>query len=142
MTIVARMVTMGAAGLVSVGLVAGFAVYSSGRLAAANRDITSVSDGMSQQWNADMMHDALRADVMAAMYARGEEQRAEYAVEEVAEHGATMLENYDAAAALAPADLRAEYVRVRPAVADYAETAAEVVDAAGEIHTLIGRFRY
>ena len=120
---------MGAAGLLSVGLVAGFAIYSSSRLAAANRAIATVSDGMSRQWNADMMHDALRADVMSAMYATTDAQRTAYAVDEVADHGDTMVSNYDAAATEAPAGLRADYARVRPAVVTYAETAADVVAA-------------
>jgi hypothetical protein len=47
-TIVARLVLMGVAGLVSVGIVAAFAVWSSSRQAAANRDMAQVSDGMSQ----------------------------------------------------------------------------------------------
>ncbi|GIF26351.1 methyl-accepting chemotaxis protein [Actinoplanes tereljensis] len=123
MTIVARLLMMGAAGLVSVALVVGFAIYSSHVQADANRDIARVSDGMSHQWNADMMHDALRADVMSAMYYRSA------AGNEVAEHGKTILENYDTAAAEAPADLTDEYTRVRPRLVVYADTAAQVVSS-------------
>ncbi|MGX6607765.1 methyl-accepting chemotaxis protein [Micromonosporaceae bacterium Da 78-11] len=130
-TIVARLVIMGAVGLGSVALVAGFAVLSSADQADATRDIASVSDGMSHQWNADMMHDALRADVMSAMYATTPAQRTAYAVDEVADHGKSMLDNYDAAAAAAPDTLRADYTRVRPRVASYAAAAAEVVTTAG-----------
>jgi methyl-accepting chemotaxis protein len=131
LTIVARLIALGAAGLVSVGLVVVFALYSSSRQAIANRSIAQVSDGMSEQWNADMMHDALRADVMSAMYATTDTQREQYAVAEVTDHGQTMLEKYDAAADDAPATLRADYARVRPRVAAYADAAAEVVTTAG-----------
>ncbi|MEU4244645.1 methyl-accepting chemotaxis protein [Actinoplanes sp. NPDC026619] len=123
MTIVGRLLVMGAAGLVSVGLVVGFAISSSHVQADANRDIARVSDGMSHQWNADMMHDALRADVMAAMYARSAVDN------EVADHGQTMIDNYDAAAAEAPADLQDDYAKVRPRVVTYADTAASVVNS-------------
>jgi methyl-accepting chemotaxis protein len=136
-TIVARVLLMGAAGLVSVALVGGFAIYSSGRQAAANREIAAVSAGMSRQWNADMMHDALRADVMASMYAKTDAQRAEYAVAEVTDHGQTLVENYDAAALTAPASLRDEYVRVRPAVLEYAETAETVVNSGARAASLL-----
>jgi methyl-accepting chemotaxis protein len=128
------MLIMGATGLISVALVVGFAVFSASRLAAANEDITMVSDGMSHQWNADMMHDALRADVMSAMYARTEDQRLEYAVDDVDEHGVAMLSNYDAAAERAPQALHAHYAQVRPAVAAYADSAAEVVGTARTDH--------
>ncbi|GIF00142.1 methyl-accepting chemotaxis protein [Paractinoplanes rishiriensis] len=134
LTIVARLMVMGAAGLLSVALVVGFAIYSSAVQAEANRDIAAVSDGMSNQWNADMMHDALRADVMAALYARTGAQREAYAVEEVAEHGEVMLAKFDAAAKLAPESMRAEYEQVRPRVVAYAETAAQVVQTAGTDH--------
>ena len=127
LTIVARLMLMVAAGLVSVALVVGFAIDSSSVQARANRDIARVSDGMSHQWNADMMHDALRADVMSAMYATTAAQRTAYAVDEVADHGRTMLENYDVAATEAPAGLLADYARVRPRVAAYAQAAADVV---------------
>jgi methyl-accepting chemotaxis protein len=127
LTIVARLLVMGAAGLASVALVVVFAIYSASGQAAASQRMAAVSDGMSHQWNADMMHDALRADVMSAMYARTAAERETYAVDEVTEHGDAMLANYDAAAAQAPASLRAEYTQVRPRVAEYAKTAAEVV---------------
>ncbi len=54
---------------------------------------------MSQQWNADMMHDALRADLLAALLA---ETPADVAEQRAAidEHGATFLEMQDANAGL------------------------------------------
>ncbi|HEX5198672.1 MAG TPA: methyl-accepting chemotaxis protein [Actinoplanes sp.] len=130
----ARLFIMAAAGLLSVGLVVGFAIYSSSVQAGANRDIARVSDGMSDQWNADMMHDALRADVMSALYATSAEQRAKYGVAEVSEHAETILEMYDAAAAEAPAALRPEYAEVRPRLAAYAEAAKSEVATAATDH--------
>jgi methyl-accepting chemotaxis protein len=134
LTIVARLVVMGAAGLLSVALVVGFAIYSSSVQAAANRDIARVSDGMSHQWNADMMHDALRADVMSALYARTAAQRDAYGVDEVDDHGRTIMEQYDAAAAKAPASIEPRYAEVRPRLEIYQDTAARLVATAATDH--------
>ncbi|MFF5292845.1 methyl-accepting chemotaxis protein [Paractinoplanes globisporus] len=133
-TVVARLLAMIAAGLLSVGLVVGFAFYSSSSQADASREIARVSDGMSSQWNADMMHDALRADVMSAMYATTDAQRQKYGVEEVADHAKTIIEMYDAAAAQAPASLQAEYAAVRPRLQVYADTASALVATAATDH--------
>ncbi|RAK39885.1 methyl-accepting chemotaxis protein [Actinoplanes lutulentus] len=123
MTIVGRLLILGAAGLFSVALVTVFAVRSSDDQAAANLEIASVSSAMSDQWNADMMHDALKADVMSAMYSGDAEA-------EVSEHGDTMVEKLDSAAAQAPASMKAAYADVRPDVIAYAKSAATTVAAA------------
>jgi methyl-accepting chemotaxis protein len=133
-TIVGRLCGMGAAGLLSVALVAGFAIWSSSRQAAANRHITAVSNGLSHQWNADMMHDALRADVMSALYATTPAQRTAYAVDEVTDHAAALVENYDAAAGLAPASLRGAYAQDRPKLLQYEQSAKTLVTTAATNH--------
>ena len=133
-TIVARLLLMGAAGLLSVGLVVGFAIYSSSEQANASEVMARVSDGMSHQWNADMMHDALRADVMSALYARTDAQRQAYAVDEVSDHATTIMEQYDAAAAEAPASLDDEYAQVRPRLVTYVDTATKLVETAATDH--------
>ena len=120
---------MAAAGIAAVALVAITATWGSSNQAGATRHIARISDGMSRQWNADMMHDGLRADVMAALYATSDAQRERFGVAEVTEHAQVMLENFDAAAAEAPAGLQAEYTRVRPAVVAYGKTAKAVVAA-------------
>ncbi|MFG1609310.1 methyl-accepting chemotaxis protein [Actinoplanes sp. NPDC049265] len=131
LTIVARLLLMTIAGVVAAFLVAGAATWGSNGQAAAARQITRVSDAMSHQWNADMMHDGLRADVMTAMYTGTDS-----AAGEADEHATTMLTNFDAAAAGAPASLRAEYARVRPAVVTYGDTARQI--AAGDKAQLDG----
>ncbi|BCJ45011.1 methyl-accepting chemotaxis protein [Actinoplanes ianthinogenes] len=133
-TIVGRLVVMGVAGLVSVGLVTGFAVRNASDQSAANKEIAVVSQAMSDQWNADMMHDALRADVMSALYATNAAMRETLAVDEVADHGTTMLEMYDAAAGNAPASLRADYAAIRPSVQGYIKAATDMVATAAGDH--------
>ena len=126
-TIVARLMLMAAIGVASVALVGVVAGWGSANQSGATADMAAISDGMSSQWNADMMHDGLRADVMSALYAKTPAQREAYAVAEVAEHADTLVTKYDAAAAAAPPALAAEYARVRPAVAAYGEAARSLV---------------
>ncbi|MEV6346551.1 methyl-accepting chemotaxis protein [Actinoplanes sp. NPDC051851] len=133
-TIVGRLLIMGGAGLLSVGLVTGFAVRNATAQSEANLEIATISEAMSDQWNADMMHDALRADVMSAMYATTAAMRTAYAVEEVTDHGDTMIDMYDSAAKLAPASLQDDYATVRPSMVEYTEAAANVVDTAATSH--------
>ena len=125
---------MAAIGVGSVALVGITAGWGSAQQTAATDDIATISDGMSSQWNADMMHDGLRADVMSALYATTPAQREAYAVAEVTEHATTLVTKYDAAATTAPPALAAEYVRVRPAVAAYGETAMRLVALAETDH--------
>jgi methyl-accepting chemotaxis protein len=141
LTIVARLLLMTIAGVVAAFLVAGAATYGSSGQAAAAQDIARVSDGMSHQWNADMMHDGLRADVMAAMYASTPEQRETFEVDGVREHAATMLESFDLAAERAPSSLTAEYTRVRPAIVEYGAAAERVVAGARtELPAFLAKF--
>jgi methyl-accepting chemotaxis protein len=117
------------AGLISVGLVVAFAVYNSSRQTASNREIARISDGMSHQWNADMMHDALRADVMSALYAKNAADRQTYGVDEITDHASELLANYDAAAVEAPADLQDDYARIRPPLVQYTQSATALASS-------------
>jgi methyl-accepting chemotaxis protein len=96
--------------------------------------LAKVSDAMSRQWNADMMHDALRADVMSALYARTDAQRADLGVNEVTDHAAAMLENVDLATEAAPDDLAKEFRDLRPAMARYTELAKRIATTATTEH--------
>jgi methyl-accepting chemotaxis protein len=129
LTIVARLVAMVVAGLISVGIVVAFAIYSSSRQTASNREIARISDGMSHQWNADMMHDALRADVMSALYAKNAADRQTFGVDEATEHASDLLDNYDAAAVEAPPGLRDDYARIRPPLVQYTQSATGLVSS-------------
>ncbi|MET8148678.1 methyl-accepting chemotaxis protein [Actinoplanes sp. NPDC049668] len=134
LTIVARLVLMASVGVAAVALVMAAAYWGSANQSAAARDMASTSDGMSSQWNADMMHDALRGDVMAAMFAVTPQQREAYGVAEVSEHAETLVGKYDAAAQDAPDSLADEYEQVRPAVVAYGEAAKGLVALAGTDH--------
>ena len=134
LTIVARLMAMAAIGVASVALVGAAASWASANQSGATADIAAISDGMSRQWNADMMHDGLRADVMSALFATTAEQREAYAVDEVTEHAGTLVTNYDRAATVAPPDVAADYARDRPAVVAYGEEAKSLVALAATDH--------
>ncbi|GAA2560633.1 methyl-accepting chemotaxis protein [Winogradskya consettensis] len=125
---------MAAIGVASVALVGAVAAVGTSRQDAATDDIAVISDGMSHQWNADMMHDGLRADVMSAMFATTAEQRKAYGVDGVSENVTTLVENYDLAAKEAPASLTGRYAQVRPDVVAYGEAAKALVALAESDH--------
>jgi methyl-accepting chemotaxis protein len=122
-----RLALIGAVGLVSVGAVAVASERSTHAQAVDSSEMGRISAAMSRQWNADMMHDGIRGDVMAAMYATTPEQREELEVDDVRTKAADMVGHLDAAAAGAPPSLRAQFTQVRPAVVAYGEQAVAVV---------------
>jgi methyl-accepting chemotaxis protein len=134
-TIVLRLMILAGCGLAAVALVAIASTWGSSNQAEATRDIAAISDGMSHQWNADMMHDGIRADVMSALYATTPAERQTYGVDEVTEHAKTLLENIDAAARAAPPNLSDDYGQIRPKLTQYAETATGIVTTAATDRT-------
>jgi methyl-accepting chemotaxis protein len=133
-TIVGRLMMMVGAGLAAVALVAVTAAWGSRHQGAATRAVAAISDGMSHQWNTDMMHDGLRADVMAALYAATPAQRSQFGVDRVTAHGQELLDGADRAAAAAPDSLQDDYVRLRPLLVRYAGAAARIVATAATDH--------
>jgi methyl-accepting chemotaxis protein len=125
---------MAVVAMISVGLVSGASAWGSAHQAKATRDVATISDGMSHQWNADMMHDGIRADVMSALYATTAAQRTAYEVDGVTDHATTLIDNYDAAAAEAPGKLVADYAAVRPALLTYGDDAKSLVALAATDH--------
>ena len=122
-----RLALIGVVGVVSVGAVAAASELSSRAQAADTAAMARISAGMSRQWNADMMHDGIRGDVMAAMYAATPDQREELEVDDVRAKAAAMVEHLDAAAASSPPALQTQFAQVRPAVVAYGQQAVEIV---------------
>jgi methyl-accepting chemotaxis protein len=69
LTLITRIVLLGAVGVLSVGAVTVSATLASTSQGHAGQMMARISDGMSVQWNADMLHDGLRADVLGALHA-------------------------------------------------------------------------
>src|SRR4051812_45784737 len=91
LTIRARLVGQIVASLVALAIVALVAFSSSSGQSQAGREMVSISTGMSAQWNADMLHDGIRADVMAALLATTDAQRTTYEVDGVGEKAAAIV---------------------------------------------------
>ncbi|MBB4967607.1 methyl-accepting chemotaxis protein [Saccharothrix violaceirubra] len=134
MTIRLRVLGCAVVGAIAIGVIIAVAAFVNGSQSRETATLARVSAAMSAQWNADMMHDGLRADVMAALYATSDEQRGALGVEETAEHVSDMLSDFDQAASLAPASLLDEFKTVRPLVVDYTALAQKVVDLARTDH--------
>jgi methyl-accepting chemotaxis protein len=126
-----RLAMTGAVGVVSVGAVAGVSTWGAATQASNAAAMARISNGMSRQWNADMMHDGIRGDVMAARYAGTPGQRQELEVDDVQAKATAIVEHYDAAAPLAPLAVRAQFVQVRPALVTYGQLVVALVAEAG-----------
>ena len=119
LTITARLVLQAAAGVLGLLIIAAVALTSSSAQSRSSRDMASVSEGMSAQWNADMLHDGIRADVMSALVAGTPAQRDQFHVSDVDGKATDIVKDLDAAARRAPAALKAQFARcVRPARRD------------------------
>jgi methyl-accepting chemotaxis protein len=130
LTIRARLLTTSALGVFFVATMGGVAASAAHTQTSDTARLAGVSAAMSLQWNADMMHDGIRADVMSAMYATTQAQRTAYDVEGIADKAEHVVSNFDAASAGAPSGLRPMFDRVRPALVDYARQATELVGEA------------
>ena len=81
---------------------------------------------------ADMMHDAVRGDVLAALLADGDSAALDQSAADLEEHKATFLAQLDAVAAAGlGAEVRSAVETVRPAVEKYVGSAAVTIDIAG-----------
>ena len=103
---------------------------SAERLHEAADDIVNDGKALKAQMDVDMMHDALRADVFAAMVAaaRSEAQQRDAARQDLAQHTREYQESMKELLALnLPAATRAAVDAVRPRMDAYAEEAGRLV---------------
>ena len=119
--------------LVAVGAVAAtgaVSFYEAAAFSAESTRMQVISGAMSQQWNADMLHDGIRGDVMGAMYASSDTERTAYEVADVSAKAKELLAHFDDAAVGAPQDLKAQFAAVRPHLTTYAADAEALVTLA------------
>ncbi|MBI3686655.1 MAG: methyl-accepting chemotaxis protein [Actinobacteria bacterium] len=131
-TLSGRLFLLVAVGLLALVAMAAMASVASANQARAGARMARVSAAMSQEWNADMMHDGIRADVIAALYATTPELWKVLEVDGVTEHASEFVKHFTAAEAGAPESLRPEFQRVLPHVQQYARTASALVALAGK----------
>ena len=139
MTVGTRIAALATAGMLAVGIGVAVAAVSAGKQSKTVQRMARTSHAMSMEWNADMMHDGTRADVMSALYATTPAQRDAFGVSEVTEHTKTIMDTFDAAATDAPASLQGMFAEVRPALVNYAEMATSIVNTAASDHAAAER---
>ncbi len=115
---------------VALGVVGAVAIH---RLIAANASNLAMAAALRQHGDADMMHDALRADVLAALLAASEGKRdkiAEYegALKEHAERFGATLSRTEAG--LSDAKIKQQLTAIRPMAEQYMSAAAAIAQAA------------
>ncbi|WP_285594654.1 methyl-accepting chemotaxis protein [Kineosporia sp. NBRC 101731] len=92
----------------------------------AGQQLARTSNGMSLQWNADMLHDGIRGDVLAALLAETAADRELLDTAAVTDDAAAILSRFNEAAALAPSNVAAQFAAVRPDLEKYADQAVSL----------------
>jgi len=115
---------------VALSVVGGLAIH---RLVAANASNLAMAAALRQHGDADMMHDALRADVLAALLAASEGKRdkiGEYegALREHAERFRATLSRTEAG--LSDAKIKQQVTAIRPMAEQYMSAAESIAQAA------------
>ncbi|WP_395789136.1 methyl-accepting chemotaxis protein [Aquimonas sp.] len=126
-----RLLLLALAGFLGALVVGLLGLRGQSHLVVGSSDQVKVSNLLRNQIEADMMHDAVKADVLEAVVASAQQRpdAVESARQGFAEHAAWMRRVMDenAARATAPA-LQAEIARVRPAVEAYLQAASTELD--------------
>lgn len=131
-TIRAKLGMLGA-GSVALALTIGTAAYISvNRIAAEIASSSVVSAAVRNHQDADMMHDALRGDVLAAL-AAGSSSQSQQALSDVRAHGKQMLESITKNEALPiSSDIKALLTDAEPALKSYTSSAEQLVALAAQ----------
>jgi methyl-accepting chemotaxis protein len=114
-------------------LLGGVSLLSIQRLDGAVNEANDVGVSVRRQMDADMMHDAVRSDVLGALLAaaHGESAKAEEIRKDLAEHVQRLEHNiHESTTAHLPDAVRQQAIKVEPVIKRYADTAHRIVDAA------------
>ena len=127
-----KLAALVATGAVSLGAFALISVTALDGTGERTAEVLAGSEGTGDALFADMMHDAVRADVLQALMSRGQGDLYAAAVSDVAEHADSFRSTLDE---LASDDLSPEVVAaidaVRPAVEEYLTAADDIITTAG-----------
>ncbi len=130
LSVKSRLLVLTAAAVALVAAVGEAGLYSAAHINRANERAVATGTALRNHMECDMMHDALRGDVLAALQASTDEDR-KSALQDVQEHAKlfrTSLAINDAAEL--DASLRKSIDDVRPLVNTYLTAAEEMVNAA------------
>jgi methyl-accepting chemotaxis protein len=129
-----QVVGLGIVAIALAGLVGGIGLFHVSRLAVSIDDSLALGEALQASQEADMMHDAVRGDVLLALLGAqgGNQAQLTEARAGLQEHTATFGEALARLQALPlPGDVRPIVARVPPVVADYTASAARIVGLAG-----------
>jgi methyl-accepting chemotaxis protein len=133
LTIQGKLLVLGFVGLAFVGIVGATGYAAATRLAGAGERIVGDGAALKNQMSADQAHDALRADVLAAIVAGEHKDAAEEKTlrAEFEEHAGRFRDAMKALEAMPLDDVtRAAVGRVRPALLAYLDSATRLVSLA------------
>ena len=119
--------------LVLVAAAGGAGWWAVDQLSKASKDVAVISEALKQQQSADMMHDAIRGDILAAVLAaeQGDLDRAKAVKAEEAEHTKSFSEALDALDALPlTPEIKSAVEAVAPRLDAYVEAATSSLDRA------------
>ncbi|CAN5315674.1 hypothetical protein BH11PSE9_BH11PSE9_27570 [soil metagenome] len=133
MTIQRKLLASSLLSLAFVIAVGGIGFVAATRLASAAQNIADGGSALKSQMEADQAHDALRADVLAALLASETKDAAEERAikADIGKHGSLFRDSLKALEAMPLEDsTRAAVGKVRPALIAYLDSANEVVNLA------------
>lgn len=130
LTIRQKLMGLAAGGVLATGVVAGIGLWGLGVLSRSLGDVERTGKALRNHQDADMMHDAIRADVLAALLADSKDTLAGVK-KDLADHAQTLAARVeDNRKAGLSAEVAATLGRIGPALDDYRRSAATLVDVA------------
>ncbi|NQD35495.1 methyl-accepting chemotaxis protein [Permianibacter sp. IMCC34836] len=131
MNIRQKMLACGALSVFSAALLGGIGFYGQTELATAMQDNEISITALRNHLDGDMMHDALRADVLAALLTGGDASAAAQVRQDLKDHSERFQQTLEENAKLQLDDnIKRALSEARPALASYIDHARRVVDLA------------
>jgi methyl-accepting chemotaxis protein len=127
MTIGKKLTLLALIGLSVACVVGAVALRCMGQAEQGIRRLSAANSSVRPQMDADMMHDAIRADLQK-VYAAGSDEKRSAAAKDLVDHSKKMTESLDQITALnLPPDLKERFTEERTRVSGYVETAAKAM---------------
>jgi methyl-accepting chemotaxis protein len=130
MKIRSQILALGLAGVLAAALVGGIGLINANRAAGAIENSTNSGLALQASQEADMMHDAVRGDVLLALFGALSQNTAQVAEAQkgLQEHTAVFAKNLDFLESLPiSAEVKAMVVKTKPVVKAYTDSAENVV---------------
>jgi methyl-accepting chemotaxis protein len=130
-----QLLGFGLVGALLASLVGGFGLAGSQRQSRALEDVLGAAEAVRKSMDADMMHDAVRADVLAALLGanQGDKAGRDAAAKDLDEHAARLLGALaDIGKRELAAPVRTQLAQTVPLAREYVDAAHQVMQAAGD----------